>query len=153
MSCVTEITPLHEVPGRVRYFVPQIKSSLVNAESLREHLIKAPGVYHVKTNPQLGTMIVYFDGGVLTKDGLHDHIHACRLVENKDVDTRIPPSLNFKHRAVAGRGASRRSESKSGLLMEVVKHGLLVAGGSSSSGLGLGLTALRTLLSVTSRAH
>jgi copper chaperone CopZ len=153
MSCITEITALHEVPGRVRFFVPMIKTSPANAETLQEHLRKVPGIYHVKTSAPLGTLIIYFDSSVLTKESLHDHIHACRLNESPAVDHHDTAHLRVTRRMVHDRGLQEPSRAKSALLLELVKHGLLVASGSSSSGLGLGITALRTLLAVTSRAH
>lgn len=154
MSCITEIMALHEVPGRVRFYVPQIKSSPVNASSLRDHLKKVPGVYHAKTCPHVGSLIVYFDGRELTKEALHEHIHACQLLEATAVDTSAttPPTI-VRRTAVGRRQAQPAIGTKQTLLMDLVKQGLLIAGGNSSGGLGLGITALRTLLAVTRRAH
>ena len=155
MSCITEIMALHEVPGRVRFYVPQIKSSPANAASLKEHLRKVPGVYHAKTCPHVGSLIVYFDGQELSKESLHEHIHACRLMEATAGDTSaVPQPPKIVRRAVARRRPAQAVIStKPVLLMDLVKQGLLIAGGNAPGGLGLGITALRTLLAVTRRAH
>lgn len=152
MSCITEITALHEVPGRVRFFVPQIKSSPANAATLKDYLKKIPGIFHAKTCPHLGTLIVYFDTAEVSRASLHDHIHDCELPEMIVGPTHAPAPIQVRHRISVKRTQSVNTRTNSGLLIALVKQGLLASGGNYSGSLGLGMTALRTLLAVA-RAH
>lgn len=153
MSCITEITELHEVPGRIRYFVPQIKARAANAAALSDHLNRKSGIYHAKTNSRLGTLIVYFDRTSVTKDALSAHIHSCCFPEPMGIDSHTKGVLDIKRNAVLARRRKNKSSDNSTLYIELLKQGLQAAGMGSSGGIVLGITALKTLLSMNQRIH
>jgi len=129
MGCITEISTLHEVKGRVRFRVPQIKWSPNNSSQLKGTLRKLPGVYHFKACVHSGTAVIYYNRRVLSKKELEEVIHHCPFPESEEQKPNTPPPVHIKEREK--KLENGQIAHKHFLLFDLLKHGIM-AGGTGS---------------------
>jgi copper chaperone CopZ len=81
---------LHEIPGRLRVRIPNLKRNPQNAWDIQVLLKNLPGVKSISTNTVTGSMIVYYDPqlvntaaivNVLAREG---YIDLAKVLFNKE---------------------------------------------------------------------
>ena len=140
MGCITEISTIHEIRGRVRFSVPQIKWSIKNTSALKKVLSELPGVYHFKVCVHAGTVVIYFNRRSLSKEVLTEAIHHCPFPESADEMPKSPPPVHIKQREGKwGRGIFHQNHF---LLFDLLKHGVMAGSAGGAGGhLPFALTA------------
>jgi len=152
MGCVTEITTVHEVGWRIRLLVPQIKWSEQNAAALEHALLHLEGVYHLHTSVHSGTVVVYYNPRRLARDLLFETVHHCLFPQSEEDKPKTPPPVRIKKRDSTK--VKRFTLSRSWLLFDLLKHGVLAGGsGSAGSALPLALVAVLAWGVLTGRGH
>ncbi len=139
MGCVTEISTIHEIRGRVRFSVPQLKWSLKNSSALKAVLSELPGVYHYKVCVHAGTVVIYFNRRSLTKDALMEAIHHCPFPEGEEERPQSPPPVHIKRRD--GKWERSIFHHNHFILLDLLKHGVMAGGAGGGGHLPLALTA------------
>ena len=129
MGCITEISTLHEVRGRVRFRVPQIKWSPNNSSELKKALRSLPGIYHFKACVHSGTTVIYYNRRILSKANLEEVIHHCPYPESEEQKLTTPPPVHIKEKE--RKMESGILEHKHFLLLDLLKHGIMAGGGGS----------------------
>jgi len=127
MSCITEIITLHEIKGRIRLKVPQIRGSEKNSTELKKTLQTLPGIYSLRACPHLGTVVIYYNQKVLSKDKLIETIHHCPFPESEEKKPDILPRVHIKSRGTTHRKALFSSNHL--ILFDLLKHGVMAGGG------------------------
>ena len=141
MGCITEITTIHEVGGRVRFRVPQIKWSLKNTSALKKVLAELPGVYHFNVCVHAGTVVIYYNRRKLSKEALVEAIHHSPFPETEAEKPRTPPPVHIKKKE--GGWEKGIFSHQHFLLLDLLKHGLMAGGAGGMGGhLPLAFTAL-----------
>lgn len=51
----------HNIPGRVRFYIPLLRNNTVAGQTLEQQLIKAGAVKQIKVSPLSGTLLIIFD--------------------------------------------------------------------------------------------
>lgn len=141
MGCITEISTIHEIRGRVRFSVPQIKWSLKNTSALKKVLSELRGVYHFKVCVHAGTVVIYFNRRTLSREALMEAIHHCPFPESAEEIPKSPPPVHIKRREGKwGKGIFHHNHF---MLLDLLKHGVMAggAGGGVGGHLPLALTA------------
>ncbi|MCC7201987.1 MAG: hypothetical protein IT393_04895 [Nitrospirae bacterium] len=132
MGCVTEISTIHEIKGRVRFSVPQIKWSIKNSSALKTMLSELRGIYHYKVCVHAGTVIIYFNRRVLSRDSLVEAIHHCPFPESAEEMPKCPPPVHIKRREGKwGRGIFHHNHF---ILLDLLKHGVMAGGAGGAGG-------------------
>jgi hypothetical protein len=70
---------LHEVPGRLRIKVPELKRNPRKAHSLPRRLTGFAGVLSASINPTTGSLLVHYDPDILPSEALLSYV--CRELE------------------------------------------------------------------------
>lgn len=138
MGCVTEITTLHQVRGRVRLNVPQIRWSPANTAALKALLRDTSGVYHFKACVHVGSVLIYYDSRATSPERLIDAVHGCPFPQSEDEKPREPPPLHAKqhqmgidHSHAFSKGGAAHTHY---LVFDLVKHGLMAGSAGPMSG-------------------
>ena len=123
MGCVTEISTMHESPGRIRLSVPTIKWQPQKKAALKAYLSELNGIYHFKACDHVGSLVLFYDSSQWRKDQLIEAVHHCPYPDVVADITNTPPPFKLKPRQ-RHRARRRQAAVSTPLLWEFVKHGL-----------------------------
>jgi hypothetical protein len=83
----------HELPGRLRFSLRSLRRDSRRAAAVRDRLVALPGVVTASASPLTGSVLVTYEGGVVTRERIVRTIERSGFVLTT-ADTALPaPSV------------------------------------------------------------
>lgn len=60
----------HQIPGRIRFFIPLLKTDAEKGKILEQQLVKADAIHRVQTSSLTGSLLMEFDHSQITPETL-----------------------------------------------------------------------------------
>jgi hypothetical protein len=83
---------VHDIPGRIRFAIPALKSSAARGQALRAYVEAITGVAAARVSPLTGSLIIEYDGAARTRGWIFEALHQVGY----DVRIREPLSGSAK---------------------------------------------------------